>query len=214
MNLRELQSLTIDEPWLTFTYDFGERTVVKPIVRPDMIDRVADLCRYAGATIVYSKEEKTVTPKMTTKTHTVDQLLRAVYDGKADQIHGMTLNYLTAQDYILFSEDNGWVLTEDGANHPEFSTKEYRQPQAHVDVKPASQPAGEIPQIPAKRAARRVADAEGRELLEPSALTMRRGLYRTLRAALSGSTVFAHLVPVLDALEATDTYLGGLDGRK
>lgn len=234
MNLRECTQLVIDHRQETFSYVFPQTTIVKPIVRPEMVGRVADLMKYAGAEIKVIREEdeekramKTVT-KMSNRTHSVHDMLVAVAEGRYEDVNGNALKRLKNDRYIRHDSSGAWHLTQHGRDFI-----------GEVDAEVANTPALSEEGIKAAKAAHSVFDEDyaGQPVFEQmpngngnyapkievysapcitipkpseSERNLRRAAYASIRDGLGRALSAGQaMVPILDSLEATDPLLNG-----
>ena len=237
MNLRQLDTLTIDYRTDSFVYAFEDGHRVTHAIQHDhLIDRVAALCRHAGANVLTVKEDNVNTPsKFTLKTHTIDALLAEIEAGHASSIHGLSVNRLVDDGLVYFHPDTFKPqLTAEGRK---YIGLENVRPDAKFDEQAAvaklqesrgngngnghHQPKADAPQYDLVQ----VSETRGRSATQfPNLIlpapskqeqAMRRAAYASIRwglqRALSGGEA---LVPVLDGLEATDPLLSGKDGPK
>jgi len=123
MNLRALDTLTIDYRTDSFVYAFEDgHTVTHAIQHDHLIDRVAALCRHAGANVLTVKEDKVNTPsKFTLKSHSVEALLAEIEAGRANTIHAASVNKLISDGLVEWTESgpDGFVhqLTVEGRKY-------------------------------------------------------------------------------------------------
>lgn len=232
MNLRDCTALQIDHVQETFTYVFPDRAVVRPIIRPEMVPKVAALLEYAGADIQVVREEsetkgkKTMneSSKLTLKNSTLNDRLKAIADGCWKEIHGAAVAGMAKEGLCKWAGDKqDYVLTDAGRDvlgiaHPAAESANGHSANGHVNAPSESRPvvrdAGLIESGVLDRMREKLTAAPNLILPAPSKQeqAMRRAAYASIRwglqRALSGGEA---LVPVLDGLEATDPYLSGTD---